>query len=1551
MAFFSSSKGHRPLKRTFSTDPHPSSSRRADRIAPTKNYTLPPASEFGLLVSDEDADLSSGREALDGHGNYGLFTASLPVSASSYLSSASTSLVPPPPSQNKSIRNAASSSSLKKMASISGTKDSVAKRGSPSASPNPSSRRRDKDRERAALQEYENSLRATNLQSHTHSPSPVSSNSGSGPTSSNSSLPRSGNTRWRSSPDLKAKQTASASSSRASPPLPQQRSNGASSPSKDAHLSSKSPSGGSDRSNASASGSNAHSNQQHHNANQGSKSASANASAYHKPYYAEIDRASPKSNGNVSMSMDGSGQAASDTPARPPRSTRPPVSGAASIPQAQSQTGPVSLSVSASDSTSSTSPFAISPSYPPSTLTSTSNPSSYNITPTQDTYTRNTPRASTFASPRIPAPSSPSVAGPSSTSHQATDTIYTTSPVSLASTPSPLTPPSAPFSHSQPSSRGSSARRGDEHEHDRHSPLHQQQQTASNSTSANSGLHADRYPHGHIPRGYLSSGSASDTSYGSPLSELGYSTMNMKRLLSKPAARPSTSGTMSISGPSDTEQMASAAAIRRRVETSPAAPGKPTVSGSSIGVQNDDVIDSSMNGARKMTTSNPEHPRSFSSLGRVRGQEWGHVLARQTEPDRDRDKRGPRGRHTDGEHDRLQHMRSHSSFSLSSPSEGASPYPYGLALERKMSASAALGGAGRPQIHLTTGLPRRLSAFSTREADSGSPMSATTAGGKISPNVFVQSPSASHTLNADARQRQTSRQQAPSSQGQSQLNRSRTNKDVGVSCRKDSPPPPGLTPAELVAHSYKQQERRRAELARGALRDVDHPIRVKNSGPEEARGRLRQRTTSGRDEGVESTRNVEEDEDVTPYYTVFGNTTGRVIAIGNERDSAFGLFESDRKMKLDAKAAVAEVSGAASVIASGIAQEGRQDPNNANPPQTLRRKLSRKLSGKLKRDGSTVRGGGREKDKESKHSGELKKGEDSREFGDESMSIGGRPSTTATNRSTAMEVQGRRSATLPRERPHPQSEGRSRRGSLKISMDDFVTVHHTELDSGCELPSAGNGVPVSVNSPAITGTWIRDDHDRIREKARERERVVSESGARTRGKAEKEKGEKAANSPTSGKIWGLVKRISSTALKDKFSKGASEDPPPPVPALPRELIKITLNREESLSSERSSEKSGSPIVATFRKAYSSLPTSARPQTAPTSMGTPTKAGSTLASPVEGRIGVGNQRPSATTRSSSPISSDKSSNNYFKSTQSNRSSTSSYGEVAGGQGSSSNREQGPSYIGQHILPPEKLLLLEQERSRNRQPENDTKGEYAGLKEEVKGFEGFFSGEEWSSSTFQALPVPPRRNGGDGRKRDASADSRPPSPSIPVFSTDNAVNTFGFRAASKASTSSALQGSDFGVTSPTMPPPRPARSPRRNITAPSVFGDSSQEQLPTNSVPLTKPFLPEERVGRVSIGALSQASTARPSTSTRRDSLGDSRTIALSPTTSGTSTLTFRDVSSAQRQAWSDAEKTAKWEALLAKSEQAGGTLHVGLGGLLSDNIRDSLSIRDSTYTDF
>ncbi|KAI5124245.1 hypothetical protein M0805_005094 [Coniferiporia weirii] len=1070
-------------------------------------------------------------------------------------------------------------------------------------------------------------------------------------------------------------------------------------------------------------------------------------------------------------------------------------------------------------------------------------------------------------------------------------------------------------------------------------PSSTRQRPATSSASTSTARRED--PTLTIPKGYLSSGgSASDGSYGSPFCELGMG-FNVKRLLSKPAASP---GTSAVRSEPDTDGSysygygyggyshslnSSAAARRRRMDTSPRPPSARSTSaaGADASPNVQRMLYPGTGAPRKPTTSDPEPPQ------RQRGLERGY------------EKEGERERGRSGR----AHVRTHSSsFSLSSPSEGpGAGYPFGLAVERERErAGGTASGGTQAHIQLTTSAVRRLSALGAREADSPvTPMSFSTsspASASADPNSVV----------GTRVTRTAQHQQQQQSQSQQALS-SRSRAPAGVSRRADSPPPPGLTPAEIVAHAYKQQERRRAELERDASKDVSEPDRTRIVQREKEKV---QRTVRGKEKltrsmSVEAVAEVKGGsgggggssngaEAPAPYYTVFGNPSGRIVAIGSARDSAFGLFERGGGEKKTEQAVVAEISMSSAPLV--------EDERHA-APLTLRRKLSRKMSGKFRRDGSMARGG--------KESSEGREGTGVGEWGDLFAVADAVPAEVRVNRpslSLKTSSSERRSATLPRERT--AAVQLLHRPSPKMSMDSFVAVQSTDSGSGRTLPSAVNGCIVSPIT-FIPGTWAREERDRIVSDPTVRPRVKGE-------RHERENHKESHKDKDKGKLWGLVKRISSNALKDKY-KPSTAEAPPPVPALPRDyspVLPMKFDFEKTRESESSSaQEAHDTPVAVPKVTTLPLPTvtyGRRPSTAPAltpenSAGRFTVRQKQPSTPVQ-LLGVKSQsqgqeqRPSTTTRSSSPISSDMASWNSFNRSQSNRSSTSSYGEVT----TNGKVVNISTTLGQHIVPPEKLFLFD-----SLDLSFGSLDDYGAKNRSDAGFGGLLFGEE--SSGHQALPVPPRR-ANQGRQE----ESRSRSPSIPTFSADNAVNTFGFRGRSAANTNSvtsAFTGTDFGgkespsSNSPSPlsaldPPPRPPRSARRG-------------PIPTNpsppSISSVSRTISSERAGRESIGAHSQASTARPSVTRYSPSpspspppLLSSQQSPVSATDSQTSTLTFHDAARPKAN-WTEKEKLDKWNDLLDRSEKAGGTLHVGLGGLLSDHMRESAygGVRDSAYSEF
>ncbi|KAI0741265.1 hypothetical protein C8Q80DRAFT_125920 [Daedaleopsis nitida] len=88
----------------------------------------------------------------------------------------------------------------------------------------------------------------------------------------------------------------------------------------------------------------------------------------------------------------------------------------------------------------------------------------------------------------------------------------------------------------------------------------------------------------------------------------------------------------------------------------------------------------------------------------------------------------------------------------------------------------------------------------------------------------------------------------------------------------------GLTPAGAVALAYKQQERRREELAETA--SFNDAYQTPQPLPKPAAPSAHRQDTSA----SEDPRDDEEEEGGEPYYTVFGSSSGRVVAVGSPQD-------------------------------------------------------------------------------------------------------------------------------------------------------------------------------------------------------------------------------------------------------------------------------------------------------------------------------------------------------------------------------------------------------------------------------------------------------------------------------------------------------------------------------------------------------------------------------------------------------------------------------------------------------------------------------------------
>lgn len=271
--------------------------------------------------------------------------------------------------------------------------------------------------------------------------------------------------------------------------------------------------------------------------------------------------------------------------------------------------------------------------------------------------------------------------------------------------------------------------------------------------------------------------------------------------------------------------------------------------------------------------------------------------------------------------------------------------------------------------------------------------------------------------------------------------------------------PVDLTPAGQVALAYKQQEQRREELEEISGYDQLH------------------RSADSLLEGIAD----EDEEGSGAYYTVFGSTTGKVVAVGTAESSSWDL-DYDPQLSQEERARMTAKYGTA--------------PESSR--HTGVRSLSRKVSGKFKR----VAGSARRDPEISPHGGRSRVSETG-----EWMPYDGRPSTADKTSSAPKRPQG-------------------------TSMDEYVEVRTTV--SGGDIPSIPNG---------------------------RGERLRKEKSLRTirsfKGKEKEADRSKDDESSPKGKLWKLVKRISTGGLRDKYVHDPS---PPPVPALPKELQRPAVSR-------------------------------------------------------------------------------------------------------------------------------------------------------------------------------------------------------------------------------------------------------------------------------------------------------------------------------------------------------------------------------------------------------
>lgn len=610
---------------------------------------------------------------------------------------------------------------------------------------------------------------------------------------------------------------------------------------------------------------------------------------------------------------------------------------------------------------------------------------------------------------------------------------------------------------------------------------------------------------------------------------------------------------------------------------------------------------------------------------------------------------------------------------------------------------------------------------------------------------------------------------------------------VSSSRSKDPLRSPGLTPAGAVVQAYKEQEQRRERLADIAGWDD----RAMGSN------RTKSMDLSQRDEETSG----------GAYYSVFGSTSGRLVAVGSPMDDSW-----------DVSALYAADALNTSIVRSPASDKGKS--------------LTRKVSGRLRKVADTIK-----KDKEvlATHS-EISP---HRAMSEGWKPYDGHPSV----------VHERRSETLPRA---GKSAGRS--------LEEYVDV---EIDE-----TTGRVIPIATNSSPT-----------ISEKVRDYGPMVPTSS----------KAKKPAHDETSGgKWWKLVKRISTGALRDKYR---DTTPPPPVPALPANLQQHARASLSGTSPSTSSHKTARPPP--------SLPSQISSNRSPNS--------------------ASGSHPSLVTRSSSPVSSEVASSGLFHPNVSARSSTSSYGEEL-----RSTRNDSDPHVGQHIIPPDELYRLNQDREKKGGSSSRSTSRPVRTREAASKDDRTHSGS--LEAKLKSLPLPPRRVTTNSHDSGASRDVSP-SPTVPSSSTADPLKN--------------LPLSDmfeFGVGSPSSPPSRPIRSERRkpaSIHVPPPSTSISQQRSPVtpraNHPTLVIDVLTPTRTPP---GPSSGSSTTKRGPSSASSSTPPSSVLSSSKKRSP---VTFRELES-PRAAWSEKEKADKWEDLLRRSARAGGTLHIGESGLLSEGLQ-------------
>lgn len=378
-----------------------------------------------------------------------------------------------------------------------------------------------------------------------------------------------------------------------------------------------------------------------------------------------------------------------------------------------------------------------------------------------------------------------------------------------------------------------------------------------------------------------------------------------------------------------------------------------------------------------------------------------------------------------------------------------------------------------------------------------------------------------------------------------------------------------------------------------------------------------------------------------------------------------------------------------------------------------------------------------------------------------------------------------------------------------------------------------------------------------------------------------------------GRLWKIVKRFSSGNLKEKRVMMA--ETAPPVPPLPKEMLQKPTLVQEDLDEMPLRPSSPPAIQGGIMRYISSVPALniSRPKTQKA------QRQEEAASPSSPRSNAGmapRRWRSATTRSSSPSSS--ATTGIFP--RSRCSSDSSYGESI---------PPIPGIPLAHVVNKSQVIST-METPRPRKSEDSARG---GLLRRRKSQEG--SSSPTGSATMPTFESSHPFNYFSSKKSKRGAPPRPPLPSAPWPVTESAT---------------------LKAVNAQPRPPIPPRNPYRATMA---------------GLTLRKQSMPEVKPATI-VEPQRRPSTHRSSGTTRPRSVSDSDIMAEAQLNGAASPsmFMFRELSTAPR-LLTEQEKNDKWEDLLRRSANAGGTLHVrppaeGTGlGLWSDRSSLAMSLSD------